>query len=128
MTRLSRWSWLVLGVVWVAFVAWALMDQEKQTDYWRGRAAAAEAKLGSACAPVFGVFWIERSCTGWAGLLPAGVQSVVCPARIRAWRGDLEPTRARFEALGPNVSALMLEERGPKEREVALRWRAELSR
>lgn len=106
----------------------AALSLTAERDYWRGAAAGAKARVGAACSPVYGVWWIERSCTGWAAYLPVKIQAVICPARIRAWRGGLEATHARAEALGPFTAALLLEERGPKERELPLRWRAEVGR
>ena len=124
-----RLAFAALGWIAAACLGWNGWASARQASYWQGRAAEAQARVGSACAPVFGVWWIERTCPGIAGgALPAPLQALACPGRIRTWRGGQEAARARAEALGPGLSPLMLEEKGQAERELPIRWRAEVGR
>jgi len=124
-----RIAFAALGWLVAAYLGWNGWAAGRRAAYWQGEADATRAKLGAACAPVYGVWWIERTCPGIAGwALPAPLQALACPGRVRTWRGDLEGTRARAEALGASSAVLLLEEKGPKERELPLKWRAEVTK
>lgn len=128
-----RRLWLLLVACgWAAAAAaWAACAHaRREAAHWQGRARAAEARVGAACLPVYGLWWVDRRCDGLVlGLLPTAAQALVCPARLQVYRSiDQADVRARAQALGAGATPqpLVLEERGVRERVITLRWRAEI--
>lgn len=102
---------------------------ERETVLAAAAQIAAE-QVGLQCEPVFGAWWIERRCEGAAAWLPRAVQELACPARVRAWRSTREEDlRKKLNELGPRAPGLLvLEERGVREKELDLRWQADIRR
>ena len=83
------------------------------------RARVSDLEASGPCEPVIGAYWAEIE-PSWRWAWPP----VKFRAKVQRYRSaDLSKVLARIKALGPSCPILtILEERGPREREIGIGW------
>lgn len=78
----------------------------------------------------YGAFWLDFECPPLVGSrIPDAVKPIACTGRIRHYRSAaLESARERAQSAGPGSVALLLEEKGPRERVLDAAWKLEIRR
>lgn len=85
-------------------------------------------RVGAACEPVYQAAWVSYACPGIFPV-PAALRPLACLPKVEVYRSAaLEQVREKVSATSPGSAVLVLEEKGARERKLALTWRPELGR